>query len=55
MASKIQAVISRSYCLLAIVTNATNKSWWVPFEIGAAWDMKKYLSTYGDPQVVTFV
>lgn len=51
MASKIQGAISRSYCLLAIVTNATSKSWWVPFEIGVAWDMKKYLSTYGDPQV----
>lgn len=51
MASKIQGAISRSYCLLAIVTNATSKSRWVPFEICVAWDMKKYLSTYGDPQV----
>ena len=51
IALKIQGAISRSYCLLAIVTNATNASWWVPFEIGVAWDMRKYLSTYGDPQV----
>ena len=51
MASKIQGAISRSYCLLAIVTNATKASWWVPFEIGVAWDRKKYLSTYGAPQV----
>ena len=51
MASKIQAVITRSYCLLAVVTNATSESWWVPFEIGVAWDKKKYLSTFGDPRV----
>ena len=51
MASKIQAVIDRSYCLLAVVTNATSESWWVPFEIGVAWDRNKYLSTYGDPRV----
>ena len=51
MASKIQGAISRSYCLLAIVTNATKASWWVPFEIGVAWDKRKYLSTYGAPQV----
>ncbi len=51
MASKIQEAISRSYSLLAIVTNATSASWWVPFEIGVAWDRKKYLSTYGDPRV----
>ena len=51
MASKIQGVISRSYCLLAVVTNATSTSWWVPFEIGVAWDSNKYLSTYGDPRV----
>ena len=51
MASKIQEAINRSYCLLAIVTNATKESWWVPFEIGVAWDRNKYLSTYGVPQM----
>ena len=51
MASKIQGVIQRSYCLLAVVTNATSASWWVPFEIGVAWDRDRYLSTYGDPRV----
>ena len=51
MASKIQGVIWRSYCLLAVVTNATSASWWVPFEIGVASDSKRYLSTYGDPRV----
>ena len=33
------------------MTNATSDSWWVPFEIGVAWDKNKYLSTYGDPRV----
>ena len=51
MASKIQGVIRRSYCLLAVVTSATSESWWVPFEIGVASDRDRYLSTYGDPRV----
>ena len=51
MASKIKRVIGRSYCLLAIVTNATNASWWVPFEIGVASETNKFLSTYGSPRV----
>ncbi len=52
MASIIQGVIRRSYCLLAVVTSATNESWWVPFEIGVASDRKRYLSTFGDPRVL---
>ena len=51
MASKIKRVIGRSYCLLAIVTNATNSSWWVPFEIGVASERDRYLSTYGNPRL----
>ena len=51
MASKIKRVIGRSYCLLAVVTSATSKSWWVPFEIGVASDKNRFLSTYGDPTV----
>ena len=51
MASQIQGVIRRSYCLLAVVTSATSESWWVPFEIGVASDRDRYLSTYGDPRV----
>ena len=51
MASKIKRVIGRSYCLLAIVTNATNESWWVPFEIGVASETNRFLSTYGSPRV----
>ena len=51
MASKIKRVIGRSYCLLAIVTNATNASWWVPFEIGVASEKDRFLSTYGNPRL----
>ena len=51
MASKIKRVIGRSFCLLAVVTSATSKSWWVPFEIGVASDKNRFLSTYGDPSV----
>lgn len=51
MASTIQGVIRRSYCLLAVVTSATSESWWVPFEIGVASDRDRYLSTYGDPRM----
>ena len=51
MASKIKRVIERSYCLMAVVTGATKSSWWVPFEIGIASDMDRFLSSYGDPIV----
>ena len=49
MASHISAVIKRSFCLLAVVTNATSHSWWVPFEIGVASTSHRFLSTYGNP------
>lgn len=48
MADKIKRVIRRSYCLLAIVTSATQRSWWVPFEIGVASELSRFLSTYGE-------
>ena len=51
MANKIKRVIRRSYCLMAVVTRATNESWWVPFEIGVASDRSRFLSTYGAPIV----
>ena len=51
MASKISGIIERSYCLMAVVTSATKESWWVPFEIGIASDMNRFLSTYGDPKL----
>ena len=47
MASQISDIIKRSFCLLAIVTNATSSSWWVPFEIGVASTNHRFLSTYG--------
>ena len=51
MATKIKRVIERSYCLMAVVSRATKTSWWVPFEIGIASDMDRFLSSYGDPVV----
>ena len=50
MASRISAVIKRSFCLLAVVTNATSRSWWVPFEIGVAFANHRFLSTFGISQ-----
>ena len=51
MGERIKGVIGRSYSLLAIVTNATNGSWWVPFEIAVASDKNRFLSTFGNPRV----
>ena len=48
MADRIKRVIRRSYCLLTIVTSATQGSWWVPFEIGVASELSRFLSTYGE-------
>ena len=48
MANNIKRVIRKSYCLLAIVTSATQESWWVPFEIGVASQLSRFLSTYGE-------
>ena len=47
-AYEIKQVIERSYCLLVIVTGATDTSWWVPFEIGVAFDLSRVLSTYDE-------
>ena len=47
LASEISKVISRSFSLMAVVTNATKDSWWVPFEIGLAFELKRYLASYG--------
>ena len=46
MADRIQDAISRSFSLMAVVTDTTNESWWVPFEIGIAYDMCKQLASY---------
>ena len=45
-ADRIEAAISRSYSLITVMTNDTRISWWVPFEIGLAYNMKKPLASY---------
>lgn len=32
--------------ILAVVSSNTEKSWWVPFEIGVATEINRYISTY---------
>lgn len=46
MVNRIQEAISRASSLIAVVTNVTNESWWVPFEIGLAYEKEKDLATY---------
>ena len=46
MVDRIQDAISQSFSLMAVVTNITNESWWVPFEVGIAHDMCKQLASY---------
>ena len=48
LADHIARVLSRSFSLLAVVTRNTQGSWWVPFEVGIAFDMQKYLASFGD-------
>ena len=50
MVDRIEAAISRSTSLMAVVTDVTNESWWVPFEIGLAYDMDKQLASYCEEQ-----
>ena len=50
MVDRIEAAISRSFSLMAVVTDVTNESWWVPFEIGVAYDMQKQLASYCEAQ-----
>ena len=47
LAAKIRQVISRSFSLMAIITHSTKDSWWVPFEIGLAFELDRYLASYG--------
>ena len=47
LAADIRRVISKSLALMAVVTDVTRESWWVPFEIGLAFTMKRYLASYG--------
>ena len=47
LADYIRRVLSSSRSLLALITGTTNESWWVPFEIGMAYDQEKLLASYG--------
>lgn len=46
LAEYIRDVMRASGSLLALVTHSTVKSWWVPFEIGLAFDQQKFIATY---------
>ena len=43
---KIRDTINNSFSLLAYVSDVTAESWWVPFEIGIAFESEKYLASY---------
>lgn len=47
----IESVLSRSLSLLALVTDLTHESWWVPFEIGIAFELRRYLSSFADRSI----
>ena len=42
----IANVLQRSFSLVAVVTDVTHESWWVPFEIGIAFELKKILASF---------
>ena len=42
LADYIRRVLRSSRSLLALITSATNESWWVPFEVGIAFDQKSH-------------
>ena len=42
----IRSVIRRADVLLAVITEKTKLSWWVPFEIGAARESKSQIASY---------
>ena len=48
LAEYIRRVLQSSRSLLALVTSATKESWWVPFEIGIAFEKEKLLASYGN-------
>lgn len=47
LADYIRRILASSHSLLALVTSATKDSWWVPFEIGIAFQQEKLLASYG--------
>ena len=52
MVRRIEAAISRASSLIAVITSDTNESWWVPFEIGLAYEKEKQLASYCEnPQI----
>lgn len=55
MVRRIDAAIARASSLIAVVTQVTNESWWVPFEIGLAYEKEKQLASYCErPHQVEF-
>lgn len=46
LADYIRIQLSRCNALIAVVSSATKKSWWVPWEIGVATERNYPLSTY---------
>ncbi len=48
----IERVLSRTFSLLALVTDVTHESWWVPFEIGLAYELRRYLSSFAERSVL---
>lgn len=51
MLEYIENVISKSKALLAVVTENTRESWWVPCEITLAYTMSKLLASFGDEKL----
>ena len=51
LANYIERVLTKSKALLAVVTTNTQRSWWVPFEIGIAFELSKYLASFGDKRL----
>lgn len=46
--AKIRDIIRGSFSLMAVISDVTHESWWVPFEIGIAFDRERVLASYTD-------
>ena len=46
LGNKIKDIITNSFSLLVVVSDVTKESWWVPFEIGIAFDQYCLLASY---------
>lgn len=51
LAEHVRNELSKCTELLAVVSEATASSWWVPWEIGVATEKEYALATYSDGQV----